>query len=64
MYDMGTHCFTSLPKEGVLRNFFAMKNPMASAGFKPANLGTKGQHGTSRSPKPLFAVMLKVLSEL
>jgi hypothetical protein len=35
----GTHIFTSLPKEGVLRNFFALKNPTASAGFEPANLG-------------------------
>jgi hypothetical protein len=41
------------PKEGVLRNFFfALKNPTASAGFEPANLGTKGHHATSRPPKP------------
>ena len=33
--------------------FFALKNPTASVGFKPANLGTKGQHATSRPPKPL-----------
>ena len=33
--------------------FFAPKNPTASAGFEPANLGTKGQHATSRPPKPL-----------
>jgi hypothetical protein len=26
--------------------FFALKNPTASAGFQPANLGTKGQHAT------------------
>ena len=48
----GTDGFTSPPKEGVLRIFFALKNPTASAGFKPANLGTKGQHATSRPPKP------------
>jgi hypothetical protein len=36
----GTHSFTSLPKEGVLRIFFALKNPMASVGFEPANLGS------------------------
>ena len=24
-------------------DFFALKNPKASAGFEPANLGTKGQ---------------------
>src|SRR5215469_4429510 len=37
----GTNGFTSLPKEGALRI------------FSPANLGTKGQHATSRPPKPL-----------
>jgi hypothetical protein len=26
---------------------------MVSAGFEPANLGTKGQHATPRPPKPL-----------
>ena len=49
----GTNSFISLPKEGVLRIFFALKNLMASTGFEPANLGTKGQHAASRSPKPL-----------
>ena len=34
-------------------DFFALKNPTASAGFEPANLGTKGPHTTSRPPKPL-----------
>ena len=32
-------------------DFFALKNP--TAGFEPANLGTKGQHTTSRPPKPI-----------
>ena len=41
----GTDGFTSPPKEGVLRIF--------SAGFELANLDTKGQHATSRPPKPL-----------
>ena len=50
----GTNGFTSLPKEGALRIFFALKNSTASAGFEPANLYTKGQHATSRPPKPLF----------
>jgi hypothetical protein len=49
----GTDGFTSPPKEGVLKIFFALKNPTASAGFEPANLGTKGQHATLRPPKPL-----------
>jgi hypothetical protein len=39
----GTDSFTSPPKEGVLR-IFCPKNPTASAGFEPANLGIKGQH--------------------
>ena len=42
----GTDGFTSPPKEGVLR-IFSPLNPTASAGFEPANLGTKGQHATS-----------------
>ena len=52
----GTNGFTSLLKEGVLRNFFALKNPTTSAGFEPANLGTKGQRASSRPPKPLVYI--------
>jgi hypothetical protein len=40
-------------EEALLRIFFALKNPTASTGFEPANLGTKGQQDTSRLPKPL-----------
>jgi len=40
----GTDGFTSPPKEGVLRILSPLKNPTASAGFEPANLGAKGQH--------------------
>jgi len=36
-----TDGFTSPPKEGVLRIFFFLKNPTASAGFEPANLVLK-----------------------
>ena len=36
-------------------DFFALKNPTASAGFEPANLGTKGQHATPRPPVPYAA---------
>ena len=52
----GTDGFTSLPKEEGRRaeDFFALKNPTASAGFEPAILGTKGQHATPRTPKPIF----------
>ena len=43
------------PSEGRrVEDFFAPKNPTASAGFEPANLGTKGQHANSRPPKPLW----------
>jgi len=42
------------PSEGRrAEDFFALKNPRASAVFEPANLGTKGQHATPRPPKPL-----------
>ena len=34
-------------------DFLVLKNPMVSAGFEPASLGTKGQHATSSPPKPL-----------
>ena len=55
----GTNGFTSFPKEGALKFFFfALKNPTASAGFEPANLGTKGQHATSRPPKQLTGLSL------
>ena len=33
--------------------YLPLKNLTASAGFEPANLGTKSQHATSRPPKPL-----------
>ena len=53
------------PSEGRrAEDFFRPKNPTASAGFEPANLGTKSQH--ARPPKPLFtyisAAMIYVLS--
>ena len=49
-----------LPSEGRrAEDFFALKNPTASAGFEPANMGTKGQHATSRPPKLLLGNLLK-----
>jgi hypothetical protein len=45
-------------------DFFALKNPTASAGFEPSNLGTKGQHATSRPPKPILFVLGRVLFSL
>jgi len=42
------------PSEGRhAEDFFALKNPTASAGFETATLGTKGQHATPRPPKPI-----------
>ena len=60
----GTDSFTSPPKEGVLRIFFALKNPTASVGFEPAILGTKSRHATSRPPKPLNFPLLLTLRTL
>jgi hypothetical protein len=34
-------------------NIWALKNQTVSAGFEPANLGTKAQNVTSRPPKSL-----------
>ena len=43
-----------VPSEGRrAEDFFAPKNPTASAGFEHTNLGTKGQHITSRPQKPI-----------
>ena len=43
-----------LPSEGRgAEDFFALRNSTASTGFEPPNLGTKGQHATSRPPKLL-----------
>ena len=39
-------------------DFFALKNPTVSAGFEPANLGTKGQHATPRPPKLISSVYI------
>ena len=38
----GTYGFTSLPKEviGLLRIFYALKNPSTPEGFEPPNLGS------------------------
>jgi hypothetical protein len=47
--DMGQTALLHLRR----KDFIAPKNPTASAGFEPANLGTKGQHATSRPPKPI-----------
>ena len=49
------------PSEGRrAEDFFALKNPTASVWFEPATLGTKGQHASSRQPKPQEAALLYV----
>jgi hypothetical protein len=51
-HDMGQTALLPLRRK-VCWGSFRLKNPTASAGFEPANLDTKGQHATSRPPKPL-----------
>jgi len=40
--------------------FFRPKNPTVSAGFEPANLGTKSQHATARRPKSYVCVCIYI----
>jgi hypothetical protein len=54
-HDMGQTALLPLRRKACW-GFFRPKNPKASAGFEPANLGTKGQHTTSRPPKPLWII--------
>jgi len=56
IYDMGPMALLPLRRK-VCRGFFRPKNPMASAGFEPANLGTKGQH---TAPRPLTTIELSL----
>ena len=57
IYDMGPTALLPLRRRRCAEDFFALKNPTASAGFEPANLGTKGQHAT---PGPLKCLLLTV----
>ena len=57
IYNMGPTAL--LPLREACWGFFRPKNPTASAGFEPANLGTKGQHATPRPPKYLWPVRQK-----
>ena len=54
----GTDGFTSSPKEGVLRIFFALKNPTASVVFEPASFGTKSQHAVSTMLITVFNILI------
>jgi hypothetical protein len=51
-HDMGQTALLPLRRKACW-GLFPPKNPTASAGFELANLGTEGQHATSRPPKPL-----------
>jgi len=63
IYDMGPAALLPLRRKACW-GFFCPKNPTASAGFKPANLGTKGQHATPRPPKPYLTLIIQLLMEL
>jgi hypothetical protein len=52
IYDMGTPALLPLRRKACW-GFFRPEKSEASAGFEPANLGTRGQHASSRLPKPL-----------
>jgi hypothetical protein len=53
----GTDGFTTPPEGRRAEDFFAPKNPTASAGFETSTLGSKGQHATSRPPKPFWLIL-------
>jgi len=55
----GTDGFTSPPKEGVLRIFSPLKIRRLRPGLNPRTWGTKGQHATSRPPKPIFGYIVE-----
>jgi hypothetical protein len=54
-HDMGQTALLPLRRKACWV-FFRPKNPTASAGFEPSNLGTKGQHATSRPRKPIYSI--------
>ena len=63
IYDMGPTAVLPLRRKACW-GFFHPKNPTASAGFEPANLGTKGQHAAPRPPKPLvYEIMWKNMAK-
>jgi hypothetical protein len=57
IYDMRPPALLPLRRKACW-GIFALKNPKASVGFQPANLGTRGQDATSRLPKPLLSNLL------
>ena len=57
----GTDGFTSPPKEGVLRIFSPWKIRRLRPGSNTRTWVPKGQHATSRPPKPLFHYVYFIL---
>jgi hypothetical protein len=55
--DMGRTVLLPLLRKAC-RGFFRPKNPTASAGFEPANLGTRGQHDNHETTVAAFSVQL------
>jgi hypothetical protein len=51
--DMGPIILLPFRRKACWGFLSPFKNPTASAGFGPANLGSRGQHATSAPPKPL-----------
>jgi hypothetical protein len=51
--DMGPIILLPFRRKACCGFLSPFKNPTASAGFEPANLGIRGQHATSAPPKPL-----------
>ena len=61
-FRLGTPSLKSLPEDlcsGFLR---PEKNPSTSAAFEPANLGSRGEHGTARPPRPTIIINTVVLA--
>jgi hypothetical protein len=60
IYDMGSTALLPLRRKACW-GFF---RPSASAGFEHANLGTKGQHATPRSPKPIIKWIIGIIRKI
>jgi hypothetical protein len=50
----GTESFTSPPKEVVVRILIAFKNPLSSARFQPAKLGSNSKHASTRTQSATY----------
>jgi len=55
IYNMGPTALLPLRRKACW-GFFRPKNPTASAGFEPADLGNKSQHSSPRPPKPYMCM--------